>query len=275
MGECRHMRLKPSNNFLPIAEFHFMHIKNILTVYILFAATYGAFFWGGYQTLKPTFFLAGLFFSSIVCIWGSMEIRPMSLTLLVSVTLLAATIDEYAHTSAGFFTYFDGLKPSPLTVFGWSLFILVIRTVAMFMRKRIPTETKDGSLLKATPAFVTIVLLVCSMSLQGYLGVIDLPLVAIYLFMSVASIYYTLMHSLEWNISVMVSSLIIGAVMEFMGARESMWFFHFMESIPFFMAFTWTLRTWTILLVSESLSIYIKKWDRTKQHARHHVTSLD
>lgn len=236
-----------------------MTIKSVLIVYILFAATYGAFFWGEYHSLKPTLFLAGLFLSSIVCIWGSMDYKPMNLAVLMSATLLIAVIDEYAHTSAGVFTYFDGLRPSPLTVFGWSLFILGILTVAMMLRKMIPTVMNFGGPLNAVPALISIVLLVGSMSLQGYLSVIGLPLAVLYLLMGIASVYYTRLHPLGWNVSVMVSSVAIGAVMEFTGAMEGMWSFHFLELIPPFMAFTWSLRTWTILLVSESLCSRTRK----------------
>ena len=230
-----------------------MSIKSVLIVYILFAATLGAFFWSGYHSLKPTLFLVGLFLSSVVCIWGSMAFEPMSLIVLMSVTLLTAVIDEYAHTSAGAFTYFDGLRPSPLTVFGWSLFILGILTVAKMLRKMIPWRTDEGGHLKAVPSLVSIVLLVSSMSLQGYIGVMGLLLAVVYLSMGVASVYYTRLHPLGWNVSVMVSSVAIGAVMEFMGAMEGLWSFHFGEPIPPFMAFTWSLRTWTILLVSQTL----------------------
>jgi hypothetical protein len=236
----------------PTVEFHFMTIKSVLIVYILFAATYGAFFWGGYHSLEPTLFLVGLFLSSIVCIWGSMDYKPMNLTVLMSVTLITAIVDEYAHTSVGVFTYFDGLRPSPLTVFGWSLFILGILTVAKMLRKMIPSGMDDGGLLNAVPALISIMLLVGGVSLQGYLGIVGLLLAVLYFLMGVASVQYTCLHSLGWNVSVMVSSVAIGAVMEFMGAMEGMWSFHFLEPIPLFMAFTWSLRTWTILLVSES-----------------------
>ena len=230
-----------------------MTIKSVLIVYILFAATLGAFFWGGYHSLKPTLFLVGLFLSSVVCIWGSMAFKPVNLAVLISVTLLTAVIDEYAHTSAGVFTYFDGLRPSPLTVFGWSLFILGILTIATMLEKMIPTGMDVGGPLNAVPALISIVLWVGSMSLQGYLGVMGLLLAVVYLSMGVASVYYARLHSLGWNVSVMVSSVAIGAVMEFMGAMEGMWSFHFMEPIPLFMAFTWSLRTWTILSVSQIL----------------------
>jgi uncharacterized membrane protein len=97
------------------------------------------------------------------------------------------------------------------------------------------------------------------MSLQGYLGVIGLLLAVVYLLMGFTSVYYTSLHPLGWNVSVMVSSVAIGAVMEFMGATEGMWSFYFLEPIPPFMAFTWSLRTWTILLVSESFCSRTRK----------------
>ncbi len=230
-----------------------MNFRGVFIVYIMFAATLGAFFLGGYDSLKPTLFLVGLFLSSVVCIWGSMALKPRSLTVLMAATLLTAFVDEYAHTSAGVFTYFDGLRPSPLTVFGWGLFILGILTIATLLGKMIPPGKGSRGPLSVAPALISIVLIAVSLGLQGYIGVIDAPLAIVYLSMGVASVYYSLLHPLGWNVSVMASSVAVGAAMEFMGAIEGMWSFHFMEPIPPFMAFTWSIRTWTILSVSRFL----------------------
>ncbi|UCH57183.1 MAG: hypothetical protein JSV18_07580, partial [Candidatus Bathyarchaeota archaeon] len=108
---------------------------NVVIVYLLFAAAFASFFYGGYHTLKPTFFLVGFFISSVVCVWASMTMRFTSLLVLLTVALGTAAIDEYIHTSTGTFTYFDLGLPSPLTVFGWGLFILGILTIAKIINQ--------------------------------------------------------------------------------------------------------------------------------------------
>ncbi|MBC8224896.1 hypothetical protein H8E65_09920, partial [Candidatus Bathyarchaeota archaeon] len=85
-----------------------------------------SFFWGGYHTLMPFMFLTGLVLASVVSLWSSLYMETKSLVTLTVVTIALAVVDEYAHTSSGAFSYFDGMTPSPLTVFGWSLLVLGI-----------------------------------------------------------------------------------------------------------------------------------------------------
>lgn len=234
-----------------------VNTKNVLIVYLLFATTLVAFFWGGYHDLRPTLFLAGLFASSVVSVWGSMMRGPRSLIVLMGVTLVTGLVDEYAHTRAGAFAYFDGLEPSPLTVFGWSLFVLNILTVARFIEKIVPLKDGGGRLSRAAPCLVSIALLVLSMYFQGYIPVMSPLLVVVYALMGAASLYYSSLNRLSWNFSVMTSAIAIGVSMEFIGAMEGMWSFRFMEPLSLFMAFTWSLRTWTILSVSRLLGAVI------------------
>ena len=119
-------------------------LKNVFVIYILFASTFVSFFWGGYYVLNPTLFLVGLFVSSVVCIWASMQMRFASLLVMMLVTLATAAVDEYAHTSAGIFTYFDGGLPSPLTVLGWGLFILGMLTIAKYRERHSNAQHADG-----------------------------------------------------------------------------------------------------------------------------------
>lgn len=230
-----------------------MNIKSVLTVYLLFAATLSSFFWSGYHYLKPTLFLLGLFTASFICIWGSMMLKPKNMFVLMSLTLLIASADEYVHTSAGAFSYYDGLKPSPLTVFGWSIFILWILTMSKLLKKRIPEIKVNHAILRSAPALISITLLVVSMSLQNYTTLLNPIFVFLYLSMGISSIYYSTLNPFGWNISVMLCSGIIGGIMEFVGAMEGMWFFHFMEPISIYMIFTWSLRTWIILTLSSLL----------------------
>lgn len=232
-----------------------MNLKNLLIVFVLISATLIAFFLGGYHTLVPFLFLGGLAFASAVCIWAALRMKTRDLLVLTLVTIAMATIDEYAHTSAKTFTYFDYGVPSPLTVFGWGLFIIVILMVAKSLNKMIELKTGESGALRVLPALVSITLLIVSVVIQGYLTVISWLLSLIYIIMGITSLYYSYNHSLGWNVSTMISSLVVGALMEFVGALEGLWFFHFMEPLSLFMAFTWTLRTWTILAICSLLDV--------------------
>ncbi|UCH57485.1 MAG: hypothetical protein JSV18_00770 [Candidatus Bathyarchaeota archaeon] len=106
---------------------------------------------------------------------------------------------------------------------------------------------------RIAPTVTIISLLLVSMGVQRYLPVISWLLAVVYALMVGASIYYTRQNPAGWNVSVMISSLFVGATMESLGAWEGLWHFHYMEPLSAFMAFTWTLRTWTILTICSLL----------------------
>ena len=122
-----------------------MKLTNALIVLALIAANALAFLWGGYHTLTPILYVAGLAIASAIYIWTATRMETKDLTVLTGISVILAFIDEYAHTTAEAFTYFDHMKPSPLTVFGWGLFIPAILTVAQLLHEKLPMERLGSS----------------------------------------------------------------------------------------------------------------------------------
>ena len=236
-----------------------MKHSNALIMLALIAANMLAFFWGGYHTLTPILYASGLALASAVYIWAAMRMETRDLTVLTATSVALAFIDEYAHTTAETFTYFDRMKPSPLTVFGWGLFIPAILTIAQLLHEKLPLKTLGSGTPKTAPAIITIVLLIACAWTQGYLPVLSLTLAQVYALLGVASLYYTSRNPHGWNAWVMATSLIISTLMESIGAMEGMWTFRFNEPLPLFMVFTWALRTWTVLAASSLLGVDHRK----------------
>ena len=236
-----------------------MKLFNALIMLALITANVLAFFWGGYHTLTPILYASGLALASAVYIWAAMRMETRDLIVLTTVTVILAFIDEYAHTTAGAFTYFDRMKPSPLTVFGWGLFIPAILTIARLLHEKFPMEKLGSGTPRTAPAIITIVLLIACAWTQSYLPVFNLTLAQVYILLGVTSLYYTSRHPPGWNAWVMATSLVISALMESIGAMEGMWTFRFNEPLPLFMVFTWALRTWTILAFSSLLGVELPK----------------
>jgi len=236
-----------------------MKLTNALIVSALIAANVLAFLWGGYHTLTPILYVAGLALASAVYIWTATRMETRDLTVLTGISVALAFIDEYAHTTSEAFTYFDNMMPSPLTVFGWGLLIPAILTIAQLLHQKFPMEKLGRGIPKTAPASLSIVLLIACAWTQGYLPVLSLTLAQVYVLLGVASLYYTNRHPLGWNAWVMATSLIISALMESIGAMEGMWTFRFNEPLPLFMVFTWALRTWTILAFSSRLGVELPK----------------
>jgi hypothetical protein len=207
----------------------------------------------------PVMFLLGLFFASAVYLWSSLYMETRKLVTLTIVSILISLFDEFAHTSSGTFSYFDGMTPSPLTVFGWGILALSIIAIAQFIFRRAPLVGLDGSILRILLVLKSIFLLIISVLTQGYLRFFNSLLVFVYAFLSLASLYYSYMHQFGWSIWVMITSLIISALMEFIGGVEGLWIYHFNEPMAIFIIFTWTLRIFTILAVSSLLGVEIQE----------------
>jgi hypothetical protein len=182
-----------------------------------------------------------------------------TLVTLIIVTIALAVVDEYAHTSSGAFNYFDGLTPSPFSVFGWSLLVLGMISIAQLLYRRFPLASLDGSSLKSLLVLIPVFLLIVSVWAQGYFRFFDALLVFVYIFLVSASLYYTYLHRFGWSTWVVTSSLIISAMMEYLGGIEGLWVYHFNEPMAIFIIFTWTLRILTILGVCSLLSVEIQK----------------
>ena len=227
----------------------------------LICANVAAFLYGQYQTLEPILFPIGLLGASIVTIWFSWKTEPRDFAVLVVVTTCVAFVDEYAHTSSGIFTYFDGYSPSPLTVSGWGLFVTTILAIALFLRRRI-TLWAEPRWLGLIPALVSITLIPILIAGLGYLPVMGILLVLVYGGMSIASLHYSYNHPPSWNLSLVVTSAVFGASMEYVGSMEGLWSFHFAEPICVFMIFTWSLRVLTVLAICQIAGA--KFGDRTR-----------
>ena len=232
-----------------------MRLTNTLIASTLIAANVLAFLWGGYHTLTPILFTSGLALASAIYIWTATRMESRNLAILTATSIAIAYIDEYAHTTAGAFTYYDSMKPSPLAVLGWGLLIPAILTIAQFLQEKLPMERMGSGTPRTTPTIISIVLLIICALTQGYLPVLSLTLAQVYILLSVASLYYTSRHPLGGNAWVMAASLVVSALMESIGTMEGMWTFRFNELLPLFIAFTWALRTWTVLAFSSLLGV--------------------
>jgi hypothetical protein len=235
-----------------------VNYRNLLIVLALLSATTVSFFWGGYHTLMPFMFVTGLVLVSSISLWSSLYMETRSIVILSLVAMVISAVDEYSHTSSGAFSYFDGMTPSPLTVFGWSLLVLGIISIARILYQKIPLDDLDSRVLRTLLVLIPVLLLIASAWAQGYLRFFDPLLIFVYFILSMASLYYSYSHRFGWSLWVVTSSLILSALMEYLGGIEGLWVYQFNEPMAYFIVFTWTLRVLTILAVSSLLGIEIQ-----------------
>lgn len=223
-----------------------INMKNLFVISVVVLANFISFFIGGYHTLLPTFFLVGLIGTSVIGAWVANGIGTMDLVIFIIIATIVAAIDEYAHTSVGTLTYFDNGVPSLLTVFGWSLFIMLLVTLSKFLMRFRIFDIKDQRILRISPVIVSLILVSIVAVVQEYFISFDWLLFLVYVMLGSASLYYTYRNPLKWNILLMITSLLFGFLMEFMGRWEGLWTFRFMEPVSLLILFSWPLRIWTV-----------------------------
>ena len=233
--------------------------KNFLLIAILVLINLVVFLWGEYHTLMPILYIIGFIGISIISFWFGNKLETKDLIVLVISATLLSFIDEYAHTSVGNLSYFDQVVPSPLTVFGWSIFmIFLVGTTRLIVEIR-SLKIEDNKKLRILPVIVSLILILSVGLIQDYLSYFNWVLLLVYLFLFSASFYYTHVHSLKWNLSLMITSLILGLTMEYIGGLEGLWVFRFQDPVSLLILFSWPLRIWTVTALCFSLDVDFSK----------------
>ena len=241
--------------------------KNLLIITVLVLINLVAFLWGEYHTLIPIFYIAGFIGISIISflVGNTLETKDLA-ALAISATLLSF-VDEYAHTSVGNLTYFDQAVPSPLTVFGWSVFMISLVGVTRFIVNIRSLQIEDNKKLRILPVIISLILVLAVTVLQDYLSIINWVLVLVYLFLFAASFYYTYGHPLKWNLFLMITSLILGFCMEYVGGLEGLWAFRFQDPISLLLLFSWPLRIWTVNALCLAFGVDFSKNFEKRAHS--------
>lgn len=210
----------------------------------------------GYIALVPYLFIGGLALATLMACWISYKINTKALVIFVILSIIIALIDEYIHTAAGILTYYDGQTPSFLTVIGWPIFILMIIACAELVMSRVSFPEKfDSAYVRLAIGLIPIVLIPVLILLQNYMYYFDWTLIVVYLILGVVSLYFIRSENYGWNLTILICSVLIGGLMEYIGALEGLWSYGGGEPMVFFIAFTWTIRTWAILGVLTLLKI--------------------
>jgi hypothetical protein len=155
-------------------------------------------------------------------------------------------------------------------LFSIPIFIITIIGISYFIFKPIFAYVGlKGERFKIVPFGVIVIALTALLYLEGYLNepgskAIDL-MVIIYLVLGILGLYYNLKQRLDWNLSIAIVAVMLGATMEYLGAIAEFWgypqtwqniatpdsfawldatkFQHF-TWLPIFVCLTWALNTW-------------------------------
>ncbi len=223
-----------------------MNTKNLAVVLVLVLISLVGFFLGKYHEKAGIFFIVNYLAVMAIATWAALGMKTRDTILLIVSSFIIGGIVEHTMTSERLWTYFGGWESLLFAVSGWSFLMILILAIAKHLSKFIRWNANDSDMLRILPVLVGIILMVLFMRLGGYFEVISWQVVLVYSAVAIASLCYSYKHSLGWNISLMISSLIIGGYMEVLGSLGGLWHFHFSEILPPFLVFAWTLNTWTV-----------------------------
>jgi hypothetical protein len=229
-----------------------VNFRNLIVLAVMVTAMAFAYFSGGYAALRPVIFLAGLCIAIIIGSYSALTMDTPSFVVFLIFSTLVAAIDEYAHTSAGTLAYFDHGVPSLLTVFGWGIFMLVMLTATrLVMNIKAFASGENNSegqrVIRILPVLIPCVLIALAVSMLNYTPVFSPLLFLVYLLLAAFSLYYAGMLTVIRNLAVLIAGLLTGCLMEYLGAMEGIWTFHYGEPVSLFILFSWPLRLWTVL----------------------------
>ena len=229
-----------------------MNFRNLCVLAVMVAAMALAFISGGYPALHPVIFLSGLGVAVIIGSYSAMTMETPSLEVFLIISTVVAVTDEYAHTSAGTLAYFDHGVPSLLTVFGWGIFMLVMLSFSRLIMKNPAFGAGENSreergVLRILPVLIPCVLIALAVPMLNYIPVFSPLLFFVYLLLAFFSLYYAGRLTVTRNLAVLIAALLTGCLMEYLGALEGIWTFHYHEPVSLFILFSWPLRFWTVL----------------------------
>ena len=229
-----------------------VNVRNLGVLAIMVAVLAFTFFSGGYAALHPVIFPAGLCIAIIIASYTVLTMETPSLVVFLLISTLVAAIDEYAHTAAGTLVYVDHGVPSLLTVAGWGIFMLVMLAAARLVLKipvfaAIENHSGEQKTIRVVPVLVLIILIVLSVALLNYGTLLTPLLLLVYLLLAAFSLYYAGRLTVRRNVAVLIAGLLTGFLMEYLGALEGIWTFHYNEPVSLFILFSWPLRFLTVL----------------------------
>ena len=106
---------------------------------------------------------------------------------------------------------------------------------------------EDHKKLRTLPVVISLILIITSIIVQGYLSIFNWAIILVYLLLFAAGFYYTSVHQLKLNLLMMATSLAFGLSMEYVGGMENLWTFRFQDPISLLILFTWPLRFYTVI----------------------------
>ena len=221
---------------------------NIAMVLLMALASVAGYYTEGYVRHSSLIFELSYLVAIMVALVAAVRMKTKNLAALLLSAALVSAVVEHTNLSSGLFSYAGSLDVSLFVVSGWMLMMVVILQLSDLLMKWLPGLGifKNMQGWNSLPFVLTCAIFALFFYWEGYLAIAGRWVLYMYAVMSVIGLIYAWRHSIEWNSSIMVVSLVVGGYMELLGSLAGFWQYHFMEPLAISFVLTWPINAWAI-----------------------------
>jgi len=202
----------------------------------------------GYIWKSSLLFECSLILAIAIAALVSARMKTIHTIMLLATSSLVCYMVEHTNIKAGLLQYTGSTDVTIFTISGWIVMMFVILQLSDFLtswlkRLEIFKEIKSWKLF---PFLVTLAIFIMFFYWEGYLAISSINVLVMYAVMATIGLLYSWKHSIEWNASLVVVSMVMGSYMELLGSVAGYWIYHFHEVLSIFFALSWVVNTMTV-----------------------------
>jgi uncharacterized protein (DUF362 family) len=252
-------------------------VTNIALVGLVALGCAIGYYWDGYIWHSSLLFELSYLMAIVVAALAAARMKTMHMIALLAISALVCYVVEHTNISAGLLNYTGSADVSLFTISGWIVMMVVILQLSDFLAGWLKGLAifKEIRSWKVLPFALTLIIFALFFYWEGYLAIADSDVLVMYTVMAFIGIFYSWKHSIEWNASLVVVSVVVGGFMELIGSMAGYWHYHFQETLAVFFVLSWAMNTMAVhglaylvgidLGASEDRRLLPRRHDRKKE----------
>jgi len=213
----------------------------------------------GFLLRSSFYFSLGYLFSIIFAAWFATRMKTKHLVAISLTSILISFLIERYATIAGMWHYVNGASPPLFSLFSTSLLVISIFGFSDFLRKGFDYIELNGSRLRNIPYILMVCGFVAFLQFEGYLRIISIEVIAIYLAFAILGLFYNNEQTLDWNLAIASVTLAVGGSLELLGSSSGLWSYAYSETMPIFLIMGWTMNIWAACGIAQLFGINFRE----------------
>jgi uncharacterized protein (DUF362 family) len=206
------------------------------------------FYLAGCLSRSPLIFDLGYILAIGLAAVGAARMRTYHLLILAISAAALSLVVEITNTRAGLLSYFGTPQIYLFAVGGWIVLMIAILYLTDLLEMwlyRLGMLSRLQS-WRTLPFIAALALFLAFMIWEGYLYSAGPTVWVMYTAMAALGLLVSTRRSAEWNLSIMVVSILIGGFMELVGSLAGFWHYRYGEPLAVFFALSWAINSWAV-----------------------------